>query len=601
MFINLLLFTTYIIFISFAVIGFGRLTIKCLNINEDTFNLGETLLIGFFTLFGISLLLHFFLPLTYYVNLSLLVFGLIIFIFKFKEISKLVYFKSRFYYLIFILLLPSIIVIRTHADYEWYHLPYINYLNNFKIIFGLANFSNNLAFGHGWQDILSLFSLPVIGTRGLTAIGMVFYFGYLLTLIKYIEEENNINTKILIKIILIFSLATFNKLIDFGAESQPLMLMILFGLNAIFFTYNKNSNFVLKILFFFIFSIFLRIGSVVFLPTLLVLLLLNYKIFINTIITYLRPLIFSLFILFLLLSRNFIHSGCLIFPIPNTCVFNESIEWSVPIDIVKERYYVQSSKSKGLEFYFKNAADLEHLNFYYKKIKSKELVHPKYYTSDIKLWSKYWIIDHDTDRILNIIIIITICNILFLFAKLSIRKNKVNSSEIILLISFVLSSFFWFYISPQTRYGGIAIIALSYSYLLFLFIFVLNYNVKKLEIVFKILVILPLIYINIKNINRFDKLNLDDFQKFPFPNYTENKVNIHYNFTTINNIKINLKNHDSQFVYGEPIRCGNIEMICIPNPLRVCIKDITMKKEYIFVSNTNNPCLEQYKKNYWQH
>ena len=601
MIINIILLILYLTFVSVSVIGYGKLTIEYLKIKNDFFNIGEILLLGFFSLFGISILLHFFVELNQILNLIVISIGFFYFLLKFNNLKKLFFFKNYFYYLVFLILIPSIIVIRTHADYEWYHLPYINYVNNFKIIFGLANFSNNLAFGHGWQDILSLFNLPFVKTRGLTSLGMIFYFAYLISLIKYIEEINSINIKLIVQVIFIFSLATFNKLIDFGAESQALMLMILFGLNTIFFTDKKNDMNILKILFYFIFSLFLRVGSIVFIPTFIIILIFNFKLFYNYISNNMRPFIFTLFILILLFSRNFIHSGCLIFPLPSTCFFNENLEWSVPIDIVKERYYVQSAKAKGLQFYINESGQKDHLNFYFKKIQNGTIKHPKEYSSDVLLWSKYWFLDHDKNRVLNIFILITISSVLLLISKKNkiIRKN--NKNEYLLLITLILSSFCWFYVSPQTRYGGIAIISLAYVYFLYLFFFKYNYYKDKLNLIFKTLIIIPLVYISFKNYNRLSNLDFNQFQKFPFPNYNIYKPNKDYINHSINGLNINLKKHEKNEIYGEPIRCGDIKMICIPEPLKICVKEIKFKKNYIFVSNTNINCLKQYKNNYWQH
>ena len=76
------------------------------------------------------------------------------------SIAKFNYFKNEIvkiktqFILITLIILPSILIYKTHGDYEWYHLPYVNYLNNFKIIFGLVNVVNHYAHGHGWMDVM---------------------------------------------------------------------------------------------------------------------------------------------------------------------------------------------------------------------------------------------------------------------------------------------------------------------------------------------------------------------------------------------------------------------------------------------------------------
>ena len=58
------------------------------------------------------------------------------------------------------------VIMNTHTDYEWYHLPYVKDLNNVKIVFGIVNVSNRYKYGHGWKDIMGLYSVPIVGTKG---------------------------------------------------------------------------------------------------------------------------------------------------------------------------------------------------------------------------------------------------------------------------------------------------------------------------------------------------------------------------------------------------------------------------------------------------
>ena len=54
-------------------------------------------------------------------------------------------------------------------------------------------------------------------------------------------------------------------------------------------------------------------------------------------------------------------------------------------------------------------------------------------------------------------------------------------------------------------------------------------------------------------------------------------------------------------IQGEPIMCGNVDMLCMPDERVVCISNIEKKNNYIFITNKDNECLLQFKKNYWQH
>lgn len=599
--INTIIFPVYLLFCFFSIFGYGKLITSILSLEKIDLNLGELIFFGFAFIFCLSIFFHLIIPLNFLFNSFFLFFGFINFLFNFDYFKKKISFKTKKNYLIFFLLIPTVIVIRTHADYEWYHLPYINYVNNFKIIFGLANFSNNLAFGHGWQDILSLFSLYYIETRGLTSISIIFYFSYLFCLLKYIEREKDQNIRVLIQIILFFSLAIFNKLIDFGAEAQPLMMMILFGLNVIYFVKNNEEKFLILLIFCFIFSIILRFGSIVFIPSLILIFIFKFKEFYNYLLINKKFVIFILITGFLLLTRNYIHSGCLVFPLYFTCLFNDFISWSVPIELVIERFSVLSSISKGWAFYLKDIDQIEHINLYYKLLENNKIIHPREYANNLLFWPKYWFRDHDTSRIANVILLISISCFIFMFTKDKKIKEKRKFIETTLLVSFLISVVFWFISSPQTRYGGYAIIGITITYFYYYFFLKYEYNFKKNNLAFVFLIILALIYVSQKNFSRLKNLNLNDFQKFPFPNYSENLLNIDYYQFEVNDFKINLKKHEKNKVYGDPIMCGNIQMICIPESLKVCIKNIKKTNGYLFIINNENECYQQYVRNYWQH
>ena len=96
-----------------------------------------------------------------------------------------------FFILFLVIFLLSIFSSSTYADYEWYHLPYVNYVTNYKIIFGLVNISNNYAYGHGWLDIISLFKLPFIKTKGLTALPLIFYSYFILFFLHELYNSKN--------------------------------------------------------------------------------------------------------------------------------------------------------------------------------------------------------------------------------------------------------------------------------------------------------------------------------------------------------------------------------------------------------------------------
>ena len=181
------IFSFYTLFCLFSVLGYGIIFSKIIY-NPSEKNIGELGIFGFLLLYFISLFFHFFIPLSYWFNFIILSLGFVISIAKFNYFkNEIVKIKTQFI-LITLIILPSILIFKTHGDYEWYHLPYVNYLNNFKIIFGLVNVVNHYAHGHGWMDIMGLFSLPFIETKGVSIIALIFFYFFLLYLIFEINH-----------------------------------------------------------------------------------------------------------------------------------------------------------------------------------------------------------------------------------------------------------------------------------------------------------------------------------------------------------------------------------------------------------------------------
>ena len=89
MLINYFNFLISFVIIFIITLGFGSITkyylINSKIINKLTF--GETGIIGFYTILFISLILHFFIPLNFYIQIIIFSFSLIFFIIFYKNIK----------------------------------------------------------------------------------------------------------------------------------------------------------------------------------------------------------------------------------------------------------------------------------------------------------------------------------------------------------------------------------------------------------------------------------------------------------------------------------------------------------------------------------
>ena len=308
----MLTFTFYILFCLFSVFGYG-VFFKQYIFNTKTNNIGEFGLYGFFFLFFISLLGHFFIPLSYWFNLFVLIVGLLLFIINFKIFKKEFLNLKNNFYILSIFILPALFFNKTPADFETYHLPYINYLNDFKIIFGLVNISNNYAYGHGWLDILGLFSIPYIENRGVSLIALLFLYFFFLYLLTEIRNNKSIKIKFFSIISLVYCLSNFSKVENLGAEAQSTLLLIIIILNVLKYLDNRDSSeIIIRIFFYFFYALILRIGSLIILPIILFILILNINKIFLILKKYLKLNIFVLSFFLIIILKNFIVTGCCI-------------------------------------------------------------------------------------------------------------------------------------------------------------------------------------------------------------------------------------------------------------------------------------------------
>tara|TARA_Y100000590_G_scaffold466149_1_gene640603 strand:- start:359 stop:2188 length:1830 start_codon:yes stop_codon:yes gene_type:complete len=609
MFFEIFLFVFYTIFCFFSVLGYGILFNKLVFRDKDT-NIGELGFFGFLIIFFISIFFHFFTPLLYWINFNILLFGLLISFINIHFIAKQFLYSSKTILVCTAVILTSILINNTHGDHEWYHLMYVNYLNNFKIVFGLVNIQNSLAHGHGWMDIMGLFSLPIVENKGVSIIALLFFYFFILYLLLEIKTTQLKSVKIYSIILIVYCLATFNKLADFGTEIQPSLIILVLIINILKLLHNKNtSELCVRILFYFFYALVLRMGSIIVLPIILVIFILNYKIIFQSIFNHYRLIIFSFLFLIFFISKNFIVSGCLYFPIYNTCFNNEKITWASPIQEARERYEFLKAISHRWHFYIVEEANLERREDYLEPMKKGEILSPIEYNKNKFFWIQHWSKDPDNAKLLNAILILLFCYICFFL--FSDRKFKIKDSLYILpkknnLVhaGMLLSVFMWFYLSPSMRYGGYPIVGGTLTFYISLMLAKNIISKKIFNFVAIFLFFISASYFSSKNIFRIiNKLNNNEFVDFPWPNYERKILNKDYKTITINDLNLNLMLTSNDVKNGKnigPVICGNVDMLCMPAERIVCISNMKKNNGYIFVENKKPECLQQIRENYWQ-
>lgn len=590
--------TTILFFITatFVCLGYGKLFANLFS-KKIKISLGEIGIYGLFFLGFLSILLHFFFPINYFVTSFICLFGLYYFVAE--KINLFLIEKKNF--LIFIFLIPTLILFEYHADYFWYHLPYVNITSENKIIFGLANLNDNLGYGHLWYDIITLFNLPIIQTKYLSIVSIVFLFFFLI----YLKDEYLFHKKNIVRIFILFSacliLLIYKNSKDYGSEIQVNLIYIICSLKIILF-YNIENKvekefLIISIIILFFFSILIRTNSIIFFPLIFLFLVLNIKSLLN--ITKTKKLLIFFLICFTLiyLVKNLIISGCLSYPVYNTCF--DFVDWGIGYEQAKLKFYHLSAQSKGYLVWLKNQNYIsDNFDFYIYR-DNLNFISPEKYINEENWIKHWWLYEYDVDRFLNIIYFFLLTYLItFVFSvKYGFKKKSILKKKFFFLILFMLPIFSWLLLLPQTRYGGYGII---FSFFCMLTIILLE-KFKRINFL-PIYIIISLAFLNFeyKNIERilanFDLLNQDlneNFFEYPF--METNKIIINKNF----NLEVTELNFGQKERFGEPLYCYDTKGLCSSTIRIKCINNIEIKNSFIYITPDKDKCSNLIDKFLW--
>jgi hypothetical protein len=491
----------------------------CLIISSNKFDDNSnffTFFIGAIAISLVGLLLNFFVPLNQLTNT--LVYILIIIIFLFK--TKLNFNKKIFFFLIISSLITFLLIIKSNVnrpDAGLYHLPYVSILNENKILFGLSNI--HFRFGHVsiMQYLSAINNNYLFLNNGisipLASIVSFFYLYFFFDVWAVIKNKEDINiSKIFSLFILIYISFKITRYSSFGNDAIA-HLSYFYLISYILKNNLKKVNFS-KIL---LISVFIFInkpmlGLVYLIPLTIFLIKYNF--------TFLKIFnhIFSLPILFLSiwLIKNFITSGCAIFPIENLCL--EKLPWT-NIKQINLSQTEGEAWSKGWPDRIDKNISMEEFNKNFNWVHAWSTKHLKY--------------------ILKIIIpFIIILLFIIIFIKIKSENYKpLNNKDIqirlfLLILISLIGTFSFFFIFPIYRYG--------YSYIITLialfFIMIVKNNIQNTRnlVIFKFFFILSFVAIIAK---QSQKLFINS-ENNRWPNIYTLDPNINKKISTKQKIKI---------------------------------------------------------------
>tara|TARA_B100000886_G_scaffold322825_2_gene266121 strand:- start:2633 stop:4336 length:1704 start_codon:yes stop_codon:yes gene_type:complete len=468
---------------------------------KESNNIFEFFFFGLFAIGFVSLFLNFIVSLNKLTNIIIFFapFFLFLLIFNKNFLKKSLVLSFP----VSLLLLLTISYDGTYRpDAGSYHLPYISILNEHKILIGINNI--HFRFGHTSiiQYVSSIYNNYIFNEQGITIpIGLVFcnFIGY--CVYELFNQKNNHTQKILIFILLSFVFFRVNRYSDFGNDAPANLLFFYLIIESI-----KGSDLIIKIKKTILTSTFIFLNKVTLLLGFLIPVFYIFKYFkIKLLIN--KVSIFSLIFLFLYFGKNILVSGCLMFPVEQTCI--EKIFW----------YDKDSNRgSNAINARLENEAWTKG----WMDQKGEKKTHKEYLES--YNWIEIWL-SSEGKKIINklapffIFTIILLVSLLIYETKnknINNKKHNLSFDYYLCLIISILGSILWFLKFPVFRYG--------YSYLITFFailivMYLKNFNFflngKKTNKYFKITMIIMLAGISLKNINRIYQGIDDNINAWP--------------------------------------------------------------------------------------
>ena len=450
--INLIILFSFYFASIISTFGYGLYLQKIISIPFKKKCLGYSLLIGFFFLTLYSYFSNFFYEHNIYHNLVILVVGL--FLFYLNSIKKLLPKKNfKILIILFLLLFISFLIFKSHDDFPYYHFPYTYYLTQSSSFIGIGQFNHGFRTPSSLFYFNSLFYLPLIkfylfhiGSAIIYGSAIYIFFSNILENIKKKEINYLFYYNLLA---LVFILVFFYRLAEHGTDrsAQILVLLIVTEIFKIFIS-KRISNYEISIISI-LFAITISLKAFYFLYGLILLPLLIVvsksigfrnligKVFFN------KTFYFSLLLLIFVLITNFLNTGCLIYPLVNSCFTN--FDWSIQvreIEMMKLHYEGWSKAGKTPNYVVNDLSN---------------------YVKDFN-WLNNWINKYFFFKVSDFLLGLIVFTIIFFVTFFSKKKIQKDSKREIIYLYFVIIILLieWFVNHPALRYGGYSLIAISF-------------------------------------------------------------------------------------------------------------------------------------------
>ncbi len=481
-----------LLFVSFLgviiTLPFGYLFLK--NQEKTISNYSKILLYGIIVISFISIFLNFFTPLNQIICTLIILISILIIFKKKNFFFNLVFLKFSIIasLIIFILLFNSTVY---RPDAYLYHLPFIDILNEFKIIIGITNLHHR--FGHtsilqytsAIYNNLIFFEKGIFLPSALIASSIILNFSSQLG--NYIKKKYfNIHFFYLL-FITIFIAYKMNRYSEYGND-YPAHFIFYYIVSEIILSFkNKNKNFSDL----FLISAFILMNKLSMIFSMMLPFLILNKIDKEKLFNYKNY--FTTIFLLIWIIKNTLISGCLFYPISKTCL----------VDLPWANIYKTNKVSIETEAWSKS----------WNNEKNPKLLNQEVYIKNFN-WINTWSKNH-FNKIGKILFPYLIFLILITFYIVTTSKKtnkKINhGKELQLILLLIILTTLWFIKIPLFRFGFSYLVCLISLFLAIICVRYKNYENKK--IFFSLLLFCMIVFIG-KNLLRVENY------------FTENTSNI---------------------------------------------------------------------------
>ena len=463
------IFFNFFIFL-FIIYSHGLILLKNFFKNNSFPNFYEISIVGLIFTVPLSQFINFFFPLNNYIIISNILLLIIFFIFKKKFFFENLKVNFKIFLILFILIFINIYGSDFSEDLNHYHYGMIINADVSNYIWGNSFFHDHYGTSPTWLITHAYLNFDGSRLQDIHVLNGIFLFLFLgLFLSEFIKKNLNLSFKAILFSIFIFVLIKYSRLKEFGID-RPVILMFCFMI-FIYFKYFTNYNdkdFINHFIIFSFISIVITSIKIIYLTILILPFLVfckNWK----KLLTINRGYFFIFLVTLIFLFKNILSSGCLLFPLKESCL--AFLSWS-NYEGAKDISFLAEYFNKSWTSYNGNLSKLEY-------IKNFNWFNTWFARGKIEILELF----------LTVLLVLVLCIFSFGFKKNNLKTEDIDKSFLInvLFLIIVSSVVIYFFKNPVIRMNHHVLI----SMLIILVLKFVNYevNLNKWKIVNSILVI----------------------------------------------------------------------------------------------------------------